>query len=140
MEASIMTRQFVLATLLASSVSVVAPAAFADDAGAPSVSVSVVRGQFTDKVENHLPAGDATALAQEKLATYWVEVNNPGDATEVTLVWKLDGQETARQSLDVGRAPHWRTWGMCPTRKAHTIEVEVLDKDGHSLKTDTATL
>jgi hypothetical protein len=133
-----MNRHFIVATLVLSTVSVIAPAALADDAG--SSSVSVVRGQFTDKVENHLPVGDASALAQEKLATYWVEVNNPGDATDVTLVWKLDGQEVARQSLDIGRAPHWRTWGTCPTRKAHAIAVDVLDKDGHSLKTDTATL
>jgi hypothetical protein len=137
-EASIMTRPILIAAFLASSFSLVAPAVLADDAG--SSSVSVVRGQFTDKVENHLPVGDASALAQDKLATYWVEVNNPGEATEVTLVWKLDGQETARQSLDIGRAPHWRTWGMCQTRKAHSIEVEVLDKEGHPIKTDTATL
>jgi hypothetical protein len=138
MEASTMTRQFLVATLVVSSFSFLAPAAQADDTSA--TSVSVVRSQFTDKVENHLPVGDASALAQDKIATYWVEMNNPGEATEVTLVWKLDGTEVTRQSLDIGRAPHWRTWGTCPTRKAHAIDVEVLDKEGHSLKTDTAKL
>jgi|HubBroStandDraft_1064217.scaffolds.fasta_scaffold1141960_1 hypothetical protein len=133
-----MNHHLVVAVLFASSFAVVAPVAQADDAA--SSSVSIVKSQFTDKVENHLPVGDASALAQDKLATYWVEVNNPGEATEVTLVWKLDSKEVARQSLDVGRAPHWRTWGMCQTQKAHTIEIEVLDKEGHSLKTDTATL
>jgi hypothetical protein len=58
----------------------------------------------------------------------------------VTLVWKLDGTEVTRQSLDVGRSPRWRTWGSCGTRKAHTIEVEILDAEGHSLKTDKATI
>jgi hypothetical protein len=138
MEASTMTRQFLVATLIVSSFSFLTPAALADDTGA--TSVSVVRSQFTDKVENHLPVGDASALAQDKIATYWVEMSNPGEATEVTLVWKLDGQEVTRQALDIGRAPHWRTWGTCPTRKAHAIDVEVLDKEGHSLKTDTAKL
>jgi Protein of unknown function (DUF2914) len=135
MEASIMTRSLLVAALVVSSFSFLAPAALADEAGA--ASVSVVRSQFTDKVENHLPVGDSSALAQDKIATYWVEMNNPGDATEVTLVWKLDGQEITRQSLDIGRASHWRTWGTCPTRKAHAIDIEVLDKDGHSLKTDS---
>ena len=102
--------------------------------------VSIVRGQFTDKIEKRLPVGDAGALAPDTQATYWIEVSNPNDATQVTLVWKLDGKEVARQSLDVGRAPHWRTWGMCGTKKAHTIEVEILDKDGHSLKTDSTTI
>jgi hypothetical protein len=40
----------------------------------------------------------------------------------------------------VGRSLHWRTWGMCATQRAHTIAVEVLDKEGHTLKTDTASL
>jgi hypothetical protein len=131
-----MTRSFIIAMIAVSPVVFTALPAAADDTPA----VSVVRGQFTDKVENHLPVGDASALATGKLATYWVEVNNPGEATAVTLVWKLDGHEAARQTLDVGRAPHWRTWGMCGTQKAHTIEVEVLDKDGHSIKTDSTTV
>jgi hypothetical protein len=90
-------------------------------------------------IAKFLTLGEAK-LAQGKLVTYWVEVNNPGESTDVTLVWKLDGKETARQSLEVGRAPHWRTWGMCGTQKAHTIEIEVLDKEGHSLKTDSVTV
>lgn len=133
-----MKRHLVVAALFASSFAALAPVALADDAA--SGSVSVVRSQFTDKVENHVPVGDASVLAQDTLATYWVEVNNTGEPTEVTLVWKLDSKEVARQSLDVGRAPHWRTWGKCSTQKAHTIEIEVLDKEGHSLKTDTAKL
>jgi hypothetical protein len=132
-----MTRPFLIAILAASPVLATALPAYADEG---TEGVSVVHGQFTDKIENRLPASDTTSLAQGKLATYWVEMSNPGEATEVTLVWKLDGKEVVRQSLDIGRAPHWRTWGSCGTQKAHTIEIEVLDKDGHSLKTDSATL
>ena len=57
-----------------------------------------------------------------------------------TLVWKLDGQEAGRQTLDVGRAPAWRTWGSWPTKKSHVIEVEVVNKDGASLHKDSVTL
>jgi hypothetical protein len=132
-----MTRSFMIAILAASPIFTAASPALAQDSTA---DVSVVRSQFTDKVDNRLPVGDASTLAPEKVATYWVEVNNPGDATDVVLVWKLDGKEVTRQTLEIGRAPHWRTWGMCGTQKAHTIEVEVLDKEGHSLKTDSATV
>jgi hypothetical protein len=132
-----MTRSFLIAVLVASPVLFTAVPALAEDGGA---TVSVVRSQFTDKVENRLPVGEASPLVAGKLITYWVEVNNPGDATDVTLVWKLDGKEVSRQSLEVGRAPHWRTWGMCGTQKAHSVEIEVLDKEGHSLKTDSATV
>jgi hypothetical protein len=133
-----MTRSFIVATLIASPLFTVTLPAHAEDAGGPSVSV--VRAQFAEKIEDRLPTGDATSVAPGKVATYWVEVSNPGESTDVTLVWKLDGKETARQSLEVGRAPHWRTWGMCNTRNAHTVDVEILDKDGHSLKTDSVTL
>jgi hypothetical protein len=131
-----MTRSFFIVALAASSLTSVTLPALAEE----TESLSVVRSQFTDKVDNRLPQGDASSLAQGKPATYWVELNNPGEATAVTLVWKLDGQEAARQSLDVGRSLHWRTWGMCATQRAHTIAVEVLDKEGHTLKTDTASL
>jgi hypothetical protein len=132
-----MTRSFIVALFAASSVVAIATPAFAQD-GRPSVSI--VRSQFTDKVESRLPSGDASTLAQGKFATYWVEVSNLGEATDVTLVWKLDGKEVTRQSLEVGHSPTWRTWGMCGTQKAHSVEVEVLDKEGHSIKTDSATI
>jgi hypothetical protein len=132
-----MTRSLFIAALAVSSLVSIALPALAEET---TSAVSVVRSQFTDKIDNRLPQGDASALAQGKPATYWAELNNPGEATEVTLVWKLDGREAARQSLEVGRSAHWRTWGICSTQKAHSIEVEVLDKEGHTLKTDSASL
>jgi hypothetical protein len=105
--------------------------------GAP---ISVVTAQFTDKIEAHKPVGDASTLKSGQVVTYWVEVDNPSDAQAITLVWKLDGVESGKQTLDVGHAPHWRTWGSFPTRKAHSIEVHVLDKDGRELRADTLSL
>jgi hypothetical protein len=100
----------------------------------------VVASQFTDRVEKSNPVGDLSTLATVPKATYWMDVANPGEATQLTLVWKHDGQEVTRQSLDVGRAPHWRTWGSHPRRGAHLIEVLVLDGAGNTLKTDSATI
>jgi hypothetical protein len=103
-------------------------------------SISVVQAQFTDKIESRKPVSDASALASGQVVTYWVEVSNPNDAQPITLVWKLDGVEAGRQMLDIGHAPHWRTWGSFPTKKAHAIEVQVLDRDGHEIHADTLNL
>jgi hypothetical protein len=103
-------------------------------------AISVQNAQFTDKIESHKPIGDASTLKSGQVVTYWVEVNNPNEAQPITLVWKLDGVEAGKQTLDVGHAPHWRTWGSFPSRKAHAIEVHVLDKDGHELRADTLNL
>ncbi len=148
-----MNRRFVFAAsaaLVFSSFAVVSPTARAQDAAvaapAPSASapeaipVSVVRAQFAVRVESGKPIGDASELRAGQMVTYWVEVNSPKAATTVTLVWKADGVEAARQSLDVGRAPAWRTWGQFPIRKAKVVEVQVLDATGAELRTDSMTV
>jgi hypothetical protein len=128
------------------AITFVASAASADDAApapapaAPSGDVSVVRSQFTDKVEQSKPVAGADQLGQARSVTYWLEVKNAKEATQVTLVWKLDGHEAVRQTLDVGTAAAWKTWGSAATRGAKSIEVDVLDKSGATLKVDTLTL
>jgi hypothetical protein len=109
-------------------------------ATATPTTLTVVASQFTDRVEKSNPIGDASTLASVPKATYWMDIANPGEATQLTLVWKHDGQEVTRQLLDVGKAPHWRTWGSHPRRAAHLIEVLVLDGAGNTLKTDSATI
>jgi serine/threonine-protein kinase len=86
-------------------------------------ALSIVRSQFA-----------------EGNGTYWMDVDNPGAPTTVTLVWKHDGKEVAREALHVGKAPRWRTWGATPRRGARVIDVAVLDPQGRVLKTDTATV
>jgi hypothetical protein len=100
---------------------------------APSASVAVVGAQFSDKIESGRPVGDGKSAA---LVTYFVEVKNSGDASQVVLVWSHDGKETARKTLDVGRSSKWRTWGMATARGAKTIEVRVIDANGNELKKD----
>lgn len=135
------------AALVFSSFVYLAPQAMADDttaAPAPApeaLAVSVTRGQFASKVEGGKPVGDASDLRPGQMATYWVEVSSPKAPATVTLVWKADGVETARQTLDVGRAPAWRTWGHSPIRKnVHALEVHVLDAAGTELRTDSMTV
>jgi hypothetical protein len=117
---------------IAFSLLTVVAAANAQDAG----EVSVNKAQFTDKVESSKPSGDAD-LAHARSVTYWVEVKNTKAPTHITLVWKLDGHEITRQSLDVGLSPAWKTWGAAGVRGAKTIEVDVLDENGTTLKSDT---
>jgi hypothetical protein len=121
------------------AITFVASAATADDAPAAS-DVSVVQSQFTDKVEQGKPVAGADQLAQAKSVTYFLAVKNAKDATQVVLVWKLDGREALRQTLDVGTSPAWKTWGSAPTRGAKSVEVDVLDKGGATLKVDTLAL
>lgn len=102
--------------------------------------VSCVSGQFAASVESGKPTGDASAIASQHKATYFLDISNPGAPTQVTLVWKLDGKETQRQSLDVGTSSHWHTWASRPLGRATHVDVEVLDLSGASLKTDSLTL
>ena len=122
----------------------VAPAAqSAGPAPAPatssSSSITIVRSQFTDRIERSNPVGDGAALWAVPNAIYWMDVDNPGEGTTLTLVWKLDGKEAGRQALHVGKALNWRTWGAHARRGASLVEVDVLDSYGHTLRTDSAT-
>ncbi len=121
------------ASLAALAIALVAPYAHADGSG----DVEVVKSQFTDKVEQSNPVASSDQLSQATRVTYWVAVKNAKEPTTITLVWKLDGQEAGRQSLDVGTSPSWKTWGTHARNGAKSIEVDVLDKSGNSIKSDT---
>lgn len=104
-------------------------------------AVSVVQSQFTDKVESGKPVGDSSALKDAAKATYWLDVANSGKETAtITIVWTVDGKESAKQTLDVGHSPHWRTWATASIKNAHAVNVKVLDADGNALKEDNLTL
>ncbi len=123
-------KHLVLATTLA--LCTLTSAAHAD-------GVTVLRGQFTSRVERGQPVGDASTLATAFPLVYWVEARSADAPAQITLVWSVDGRPVQRQSLDVGRGPRWRTWGFLPRRAAgHTIEVTVLDAAGATLHTDRA--
>jgi serine/threonine-protein kinase len=102
--------------------------------------VTCLDGRFGDHVANGQPSGDARGILAARKAVYWIELANRGRATHVTLVWRIDGREVQRQTLDVGRGPRWRTWGARRIEGAREIEVQVLDAAGHPLKVDSLAL
>ena len=122
----------VIPSVLVAAVLVAMPA-LAQPSGS---AVECVDGKFGDHIEDGHVVGDAGSVFAARKAVYWVDIANAGEATQVTLVWSLDGHEVQRQSLDVGRGPHWHTGGVRPLGNAHKVDVEVLDAAGHSLKTD----
>jgi hypothetical protein len=109
-------------------------------ADGPLPTVEVVRSQFTDKVEQSNPVATPAELASATRVTYWVAVKNTKEPTTITLVWKLDGRESGRQVLDVGTSPAWKTWGTHATFGAKSVEVDVLDKAGAVVKTETVSI
>jgi hypothetical protein len=128
----------IVRSLLAAVIVTASAGALADTTSAGgSASVQVVRSQFTDKVEHSDPVDGPDQLAQAPQVTYWLAVKNDKAPTTVTLVWKLDGKESGRQSLDVGTSPAWKTWGTHARSGAKSIEVDVLDANGGTIKTDT---
>jgi hypothetical protein len=123
----------VIPSVLVAAVLVAMPA-LAQPSGS---AVECVDGKFGDHIEDGHVVGDAGSVFAARKAVYWVDVRNPGEPTEVTLVWTIDGKEIQRQSLEVGRSPHWHTWGMRPFGGGGTVEVEVLDASGASLRKDS---
>jgi hypothetical protein len=100
-------------------------------------TVTCVEGKFGDHVEEGRPVGDSGSVFTAKKAVYWVDMANDGEASQVTLVWSVDGKEVQRQSLDVGRSPHWHTWGSRPLGEGKKVDVQVLDAAGKVLKEDS---
>ncbi|MFO0560565.1 MAG: DUF2914 domain-containing protein [Polyangiales bacterium] len=99
--------------------------------------VTFVRGQFTDRVDRGQPAGDAAAARSSGRITYWFVINNGGAATQVTVVWRINGNVARRQALDIGHTPRWRTWASHRAGRTSQVSVEILDAEGHSLHTET---
>ena len=107
---------------------------------ASDASFALLEGKFADRIEQGQPSGDARGIAATRRAFYWVDFTNRGRPTRVSLVWTIDGKEVQRQTLHIGRAPHWRTWGTRAVGDGHEIEVQVLDGAGKVLKEDAVTL
>lgn len=118
-----------VATLFALAATLAASLALAD-------GVTIRRGQFTDRVERGSPVTAADQLPARGRLVYWVEAANAGERATVTLVWRVNSREVTRQTLDVGRGPRWRTWGMLLRRGAGPVEVQVLDASGAVIHTD----
>ncbi|MGM0576167.1 MAG: DUF2914 domain-containing protein [Myxococcota bacterium] len=89
-------------------------------------------------VERREPVGVGTDFGDDvERLTAWVKVDNPGAPTTVTMIWRHEGEERARLTLDVGTSPGWRTWSRKHVRPGDTGDwaVEVRDEDGRTLRT-----
>ena len=105
-------------------------------------TITVTRGQFTDRVENRLPVGNAAALTGLRQAIYWLELRNDTHAQgQVTLVWNVDGHVIHREPLTVLDTHVMRTWAYLPLHHStHAISVQVLGPDGAQIFTDQTNL
>ena len=113
------------------------------ECGAPELQAAPVAASFAgprvlelqacEGLEGRAPMGCGERFtAQEDRVWVWTSVANPGEPTTVSMVWKKDGQERQRMSLEVGRSPAWRTWGYHTMRRGDVgaWTVEVLDAQG----------
>ena len=67
----------------------------------------------------------------------WVQVRNLKAPSQVTMVWRHEGEVRSRVTLDVGVSPRWRTWSRKSVGAKDHGEwtVEVLSPDGETLRT-----
>lgn len=111
-----------------------APAAVEDDTpDFAHPTLEVVDYGLGTGVENRQLTGQADSfdLSVGKVWA-WIKVNNSGDPSQVTMVWKRDGEESWRIDLNVGTSPAWRTWSRKTIRKwdAGIWTVDILAPDG----------
>jgi hypothetical protein len=112
-------KRFVLGMLLLSS------AAMADDKKAVSVEGKAAKG-----VTNHEPVDAGDSFAAGDVVWLWTRVQN-GDGTKIVHVWKKDGKEDWRATLDIG-STDWRTNSRRQV-SAGSWAVEIDDESGAKL-------
>ena len=116
-------------TLLTSSLALAAPRWSAADEG----TFRLTAFSLTRTVDNRLPGPAVGQLARDGQRVYaHVEVFNKGDRQKLTMVWKRNGKERHRYTLDVGRSPAWRTWSYLTTGAwtQGAWSVAILDESG----------
>jgi hypothetical protein len=88
-------------------------------------------------VESRIPEGISSHFSTDSGAVWaYVKVNNPGEKSHITMVWKRDNQVRAKMRLPVGTSPRWRTWSRMRIRQYDVGEwtVEVRDDNDLLLK------
>ncbi|MCA9518774.1 MAG: DUF2914 domain-containing protein, partial [Myxococcales bacterium] len=119
------------------------PSAPARPAAKSDGLVRVVEAALASDVVDREPVGAGTSfsLDEEKIWA-WVKLENTGEPTSVTMVWRKGDEVAFRYELKVGQSKSWRTWSRKTVRKgdAGDWSVDVLDADGALLKTLDFTL
>lgn len=105
--------------------------ALGEDANFGLVSLAVATG-----LEDRQPTGVGSNFGlSDGVLTGWAEVRNKDVETQITMVWRKDGQEKSRTPVKVGVSPGWRTWTRkrLGKRDAGAWELEVVGASGDSL-------
>ena len=98
-----------------------------------SETLRVVDSTLTYEVKGRMPQGRETRFDSEVGRVWaWVKVRNQGDASDIEMVWKHEGEVMARVPLEVGHGWGWRTWSNKRIAEHQTgaWTVDVVNGDG----------
>ena len=73
----------------------------------------------------------------------WASVRNQhSEPTELTVVWRYNGKELTRQTMDVGVSRRWRSWARrrINPKRSGEWSCEILDAQGESPGKSVVTL
>jgi hypothetical protein len=93
-------------------------------------AISVVRGQFAERVERGQPIGDGPSARATGTVVYFLVVNNSGPPADLTIEWSVNGHSVQRQTLNIGSAPRWRTWASRRVSRTGSVSIKVFDAAG----------
>jgi hypothetical protein len=100
--------------------------------------VRIVDSAIASGVEKRVPTGLADVFGTDAGTVWaWVAVENLGEPTKITMVWRRDDKVRSTLELSVGTSPRWRTWSRNHIRKFDAGEwtVDLYDTDGNLLDT-----
>jgi len=104
-----------------------------------SVATGVVTGgQWARDIHDGAPVGTAADLAHAQVVAYFIQLANPSDEpVALTVVWRVNGEETAPVQLDT----NWHaTWVFHAVQNdTRELEISVRDAHGAVLHTDRMT-
>ncbi len=88
-------------------------------------------------VQNKMPVQPGLHYTtRDRKVWAWAALENPGDDTSITMVWKHRTREKHRVKLKVGHSKQWRTWShhTLTAEDAGAWQVEVRDADERLLE------
>ncbi len=105
---------------------------------AKQTRVRIVDSAIATSVEQRVPTGLGEVFGTEVGTVWaWIAVENLGEPTNVTMVWRRDDKVRSSLELSVGTSRRWRTWSRNRIRKFDAGEwtVDMYDAEGNLLDT-----
>jgi hypothetical protein len=97
--------------------------------------LKLVELRLTSAIENKRPTDEVTIIKPgDKVYAYLGIRNLTDDKRCVLVTFRVNGRQRSALTLDIGKAPSWRTWAYVKANDgdaAATIEIEVVDDQGH---------